>query len=117
MTNITIEYENDTVYLDDEIYTIFTDKERVIGRTPLWTAKFISNMTAIEDVLVMDEENNFRCVSDKDHMNYLEVFNSYKVLQCGVEFTTKDLILIIEKAVEKKDDKKGEKKPIKKENK
>lgn len=117
MANIIIEYAGSEVYLEEDRYTLFTDRERVIGKAPLTAARFIAKMTNIENVIVMDPDNDFRCVSDREHMNYLEVFNGYKTIQCGVEFTTKDLIMVIEKAAEKKESKKDVKKPVKKEDK
>lgn len=107
MSNIAIGHEDDA-YLAEDRYTLFTDGEKVVGKTPLMAAKFISKITNVEDVIVLNPDKDFRFVADSDHLSFLEVFDGYQIIQCGLEFVTKDLLMVVEKA-EIKAEKKTEK--------
>lgn len=107
MANIAIGHEDDA-YLAEDRYTLFTDSEKVVGKTPLMAAKFISKITNVEDVIVLNPGKDFRFVADSEHLSFLEVFDGYQIIQCGLEFVTKDLLMVVEKA-EIKAEKKTEK--------
>lgn len=100
--NITIEIEEEGIALQEERFTLFSDKERVIGKTPLASARFISKITDVEDIEAMAADGSFHVNAKKAGLESLAILNGYKVKQCGVEFTTKDLVMVIEKAEEEK---------------